>query len=181
MVEILRKEHKNIARLLAALEHQVDLFAKDQPPDYDVIKGVAEYFLDYPDRCHHPKEDAMLARLRENHPADAAAIGDLEGEHKAMHTRVVQFHATIVALLGDTDIARSVVVDAARGFIAAERRHMQMEEERFFPLADLRLTPADWLKIYREMTGGPDPLFGGKVEDSFRKLSEQLLAWEEDQ
>ena len=59
---------------------------------------------------------------------------------------------------------------------------MQMEEERFFPLADLRLAPADWLKIYREMTGGPDPLFGGKVEAGFRKLSEQLLAWEfEDQ
>ena len=142
MIEILRKEHKNVTRLLAALEHQIDLFAEDQAPDYDVIRGVAEYFLDYPDRCHHPKEDAIFRRLLESHPADAAVIGDLESEHQAVHARAEQFHATIASLLNDTDIARSVVVDAASGFIAAERRHMQMEEERFFPLADLRLAPA---------------------------------------
>ena len=58
VVDTLREEHRNIARLLRALEHQVAIFSNADAPDYDVIVGVADYFLDYPDRCHHPKEDA---------------------------------------------------------------------------------------------------------------------------
>lgn len=178
LIEVLREEHRNMARLLAALERQVEAFAENHAPDYDVIRGVAEYFLDYPDRCHHPKEDAVFARLCETHLTNVAAIGDLASEHRRVHARARQFHDTVAALLNEADIARSVVVDAARQFISAERRHMRMEEQVFFPLADVLLTSADWLEIEREMTKRSDPVFGGKVEAGFRKLSERLLAWE---
>jgi hemerythrin-like domain-containing protein len=178
VVETLQEEHRNIARLLLALEHQIDVFAQDGAPDYDVIGGVADYFLDYPDKRHHPKEDAVFAELSETHPQEAAAIGDLLSEHRALHDRAEQFRDTVKALLNDTDIARSVVVDAARLFIGAERRHMRLEEERFFPMADRRLTPASWSKIEKTLTEGPDPLFGGRVEEGFKKLSDRLLAWD---
>ena len=177
LVEILREEHRNMARLLAALERQVEMFAGAHAPDYDVIRGVAEYFIDYPDRCHHPKEDAIFARLCETHPANAAAVGDLASEHRIVRARARQFHNTVAALLNETDIARSVVVDAASEFVSAERRHMRTEEQGFFPLADLLLTSADWLKIECELIKGSDPVFGGKVEAGFSKLSERLLAW----
>jgi hemerythrin-like domain-containing protein len=178
LIEILREEHRNMARLLAALERQIDVFSENHTPDHDVIRGVAEYFLDYPDRCHHPKEDAIFARLCETHPANVAAIGDLASEHRIVRARAQKFRDTVAALLNETDIARSVVVDAAREFISAERTHMRMEERGFFPLADLLLTSVDWVEIEREMTKGSDPVFGGKVESGFKKLSERLLAWE---
>lgn len=178
LIKVLRQEHRNMARLLAALERQIDLFAQDGTPDYDIIRGVADYFLDYPDRCHHPKEDAIFARLNETRPANVAAIGDLAAEHTRLRGRARQFHDTIAALLNEADIARAVVVDAARQFIAAERRHMTMEEQGFFPLADLLLTSDDWPVIERQLCHGSDPVFGGKVEAAFSALSERLLAWE---
>jgi hemerythrin-like domain-containing protein len=177
VIEALHKEHFDIARLLLALEHQIEIFAQAGSPDYDVIVGVADYFLDYPDRCHHPKEDAIFARLRQSHPDRAASIGDLAGEHRALHERAKQFRETI-RLLNETDIPREVVVAAGREFIAAERRHMRGEEADFLPLADLLLTPSDWLEIEGELTAGSDPLFGGRVEATFRKLSDRLLGWE---
>jgi hemerythrin-like domain-containing protein len=178
VIEVLREEHRNMTRLLQALKHQIDVFAEAGAPDYDVVGGVADYFLDYPDRCHHPKEDIVFAQLREAHPKEAAAIGDLANEHRAIHARAQQFRDTVNVLLNETDIARSAVVDAARLFIEAERRHMRMEEERFFPLAERLLTRDGWRKIEGELIKGSDPLFGGKVEEGFRKLSERLLAWE---
>jgi hemerythrin-like domain-containing protein len=180
VIDVLRDEHLNIARLLTALEHQMDVFAEAGEPDYDVIGGVAAYFLDFPDRCHHPKENVVFARLRQAHPDETAAIGDLTREHAAIHERAQRFGDTIRALLGETDIARSVVVDAARAFIDAERRHLRMEEERFFPLAERLLGPADWLRIEGDLTTGTDPLFGGRIEARFKSLSERLLAWEQE-
>ena len=77
VIYTLREEHRNIARLLNALEHQIEIFARAGAPDYDVIRGIAEYFLDYPDRCHHPKEDVVFDRLCARFPRDAGVVGFL--------------------------------------------------------------------------------------------------------
>ena len=163
VIYTLREEHRNIARLLNALEHQIEIFARAGAPDYDVIRGIAEYFLDYPDRCHHPKEDVVFDCLCARFPRDAAEVGDLATEHRKT-----------------AESARQTVVNAARGFIEAERRHMAMEEERFFPLAEARLTPEDWFRIESDLVTGRDPLFGDRVEAEFEGLRKRLLAWEKE-
>jgi hemerythrin-like domain-containing protein len=178
MIEVLREEHRNIGRLLRALEHQIEIFASGDPPDYDVIVGVADYFLDYPDRCHHPKEDLIISKLREAHPQAAANIADLSHEHRALHLQARRFRETVAALLNDTDIPRSQIVDAGRDFIDAQWQHLRMEESSFLPVADRLLTPADWADIESRRSQRTDPVFGGRVEELFRTLSERLLAWE---
>jgi hemerythrin-like domain-containing protein len=177
-LEVLLEDHRNTSRLLDALERQIGIFAEAGTPDYDVIVGVAEYFLDYPDLCHHPKENVIAARLLAAHPVGAAAIANLAGEHTVAHERARRFRRTVRALLADSDIAREVVVDAARRFIAFERRHMQMEEETFFPIAERLLSPADWRAIEAELCEMTDPVFGAQVAQSFRTVSVRLLAWE---
>ena len=119
MIEVLREEHRNIGRLLRALEHQIEIFANAEAPDYDVIVGVADYFLDYPDRCHHPKEDLIASKLIEASPATAAMVEELSSDHGALHRRAHRFREVVSALLNDTDIPRSQIVDAGRAFIAA--------------------------------------------------------------
>ena len=180
VIYTLREEHRNIARLLNALEHQIEIFARAGAPDYDVIRGIAEYFRDYPDRCHHPKEDVVFDRLRARFPRDAAEVGDLATEHRKTAERARWFRDTVDALLNDAEIARETVVNAARDFIEAERRHMAMEEEQFFPLAEARLTPEDWSGIESDLVTERDPLFGDRVEAEFEGLRKRLLAWEEE-
>src|SRR5208283_3252798 len=131
---------------------------------YDVIGGVSAYFLEYPDLCHHPKEDVVFSRLAAAHPRETADLRDLLQDHVAVHDRAVRFGDTIRELLNDTDIARSTVVEAARAFIETERRHMEREEQRFFPLAERLLTPVDWAHIEGDLASGRDPLFGERVE-----------------
>ena len=162
VIYTLREEHRNIARLLNALEHQIEIFAQAGAPDYDVIRGIAEYFLDYPDRCHHPKEDVGLRPLvRALSAGRGKALGDLATEHRKTAESAPRFRDTVYALLDNAEIARETVVNAARGFIEAERRHMAMEEEQFFPLAEARLTPEDWLRHrVRSRYGTRPPLRG---------------------
>jgi hemerythrin-like domain-containing protein len=178
LLETLLEDHGNTARLLDALERQIGVFAAGGTPDYDVVAGVAEYFIDYPILCHHPQEDAIATRLLATHPDEAAAVADLAGEHKVAHDRARRFRRTVGDLLGETDIPREAVVESALRFVAFERRHMRMEEEHFFPLAERLLDPADWAAIEAGLVVGADPLFGTEVAVTFRTVRERLLAWE---
>ena len=62
ILDTLRSDHANMARLLNILERQVSAFREGEAPDYEIVQGVVEYFLDYPDLCHHPKEDLLARR-----------------------------------------------------------------------------------------------------------------------
>jgi hemerythrin-like domain-containing protein len=178
LIEVLHEEHRNVERLLRALESQIETFGDGGAPDYDIIVGVADYFLGYPDRCHHPKEDLIAAKLKQAHPEAIAALPDLSGEHRALHQAAQAFRETVSALLNETDIPRASIVDAGRAFIDSQRRHLQMEESHFLPVADRLLTPADWADLDIRRSEQTDPVFGDRVEEMFRTLSRRLLAWE---
>ena len=82
IIELLTEEHRNIERLLAVLEHELDVFDSGNRPDYEVIRAIISYFQVYPEQFHHPQEDLVFARLKVRDPAAAARIGDLAGEHE---------------------------------------------------------------------------------------------------
>lgn len=178
VIQSLRQEHRNIARLLNALEHQVGLLAEGKRPDYELLQDIANYFCDYPDRCHHPKEDAVFRRLQTQCPESAQRIGDLVREHRDTGARVHRFRDNIQALFRDQVMPITTLVNAARSFIDAERQHMRMEESTFFPVAEAKLSDKDWQCIEAVLSGARDPLFGATVEKNFMALLERLLAWE---
>jgi hemerythrin-like domain-containing protein len=178
ILQTLRQEHRNIARLLDALEHQVEILAEGKRPDYDLLQNIATYFCDYPDRCHHPKEDAVFRRLQTKCPEQAAKVGDLASEHRSTAARVRRFRDNIQALFRDHVMPLSTLVSAAHTFIESERHHMHMEETIFFPVAESKLEPEDWQSIESTLTDARDPLFGEVVEKEFLSLLDRLLAWE---
>lgn len=178
IIDELHDEHRNIRRVLTVLDHQVQRLAQGAQPDFDLLQAIANYFCDYPDRCHHPKEDAVFRRLTAKEPASAAAIGDLGREHRDAHARVSRFRENIQAIFRDEIVSRDKVVGAAQSFMDAEREHMKMEEEVFFPLAVSALDEEDWRVVETSLKAMRDPLFGGILEEEFRVLREALLGWE---
>ena len=105
-INSLRDDHRNIAKLLNALEHEIELVAAAADPDWDVLSGTANYFCDYADRYHHPKEDAVYRQLATRFPDKAASIGDVMAEHRAVHTRVRQFRDNVQSMFLDAIMPR---------------------------------------------------------------------------
>ena len=60
VIEILRQEHRNIEKLLRVLERELSVFDRGERPDYEVVLAVIDYFKDYPESCHHPKEESGI-------------------------------------------------------------------------------------------------------------------------
>ncbi len=178
VTEALREDHRDIARLLQVLERQIDIFGGAETPDYDIIVGVADYFLQYPDRCHHPKEDLIVDTLKAHHPEAVGGMGDLIAEHLDLHERAVRFRRVMGDLLIGADVPRSAIVDVARGFIATQYRHMREEEDLLYPIAERVLTPVEWTDIEDRLSQRENRLDGPWMDEMFRAAGARLLAWQ---
>src|SRR5664279_5337383 len=77
IIQILLEEHRNIDKLLLVLEHELEVFDRSEEPDYEILQAVIQYFQDYPESCHHPKEDMVFEKLKVRDPAAANRIGCL--------------------------------------------------------------------------------------------------------
>jgi len=178
IIEVLRQEHCNIEKLLCVLERELSLFARGDHPDYAVIRSVIDYFMDYPDSCHHPKEDMIIEKLTARNPVRAATIGDLEAQHREGARRLRRVAKAVDSVLSDQDLVRQSVADIIRDFIGHERQHMAMEERVVFPAALNVLRAEDWEDIALKLTGRDDPFYQAGFEEKFSKLRQSILQME---
>lgn len=182
IIDAIRRDHRNFERLLQVLEQEKAVFDSAERPDYDILEAVIAYFQGYPACCHHPREDAVFDKLKERDPAAAAKVGDLAAEHEKLAGQLRDFAETVEMILGEHDIPRDAFDTRLSDFIDNERRHMQLEEEIFFPAAEKVLTEADWSDLDARMTDEQDPLFTDTPGREFAELHERIVRWEtEDQ
>jgi hemerythrin-like domain-containing protein len=178
MIELLRQEHYNIESLLRVLEQELSVFERGDRPDYEVILEVINYFKDYPDSCHHPKEDLIIEKLKARDPLRAAIIGDLEAEHREGAKRLRRLTLAVERVLSDQDILRQTVDDIIGDFIKHERQHMTMEERVVFPAALSALRPEDWADIAKKLADRDDPFYQPGFEEKFKTLRQNILKME---
>lgn len=178
-IRILQQDHQNLAHLLKALERQIVRFEGNGEADFDIVQGILEYCLNYPDLCHHPKEDAVLRRLIDRDPKAEGMIGDLEGEHRKLADSTRHFASALHQLLAGHSDPQHWFCDTARSFLERYWQHMEMEETIFFPIALQELTAEDWRKVDEEVANLVDPMFGGKVEERYKVLRNEILMWDE--
>jgi hemerythrin-like domain-containing protein len=180
IIERLSREHRNIEKLLAILERELEVFDRGDRPDYEVIRVVISYFEVYPEVYHHPQEDLVFAKLRTRDPIAAAKVGDLAREHHKGAERLRRVTQAVESVLADRELLRENVDTIVRDFIAHERRHMMMEDRDFFPAALKALMPQDWMEIASAVTSHKDPLFSDVTEERFDALRAHILRLEQE-
>jgi len=180
IIEMLRQEHRNIEKLLRVLDRELSVFDRGGRPDYAIVLAVIDYFEDYPDTCHHPKEDFIFERLKVRDAAAAAEIGDLEAEHLEGAKRLRRVAQTIEAVLNDQDLVRDAASNTIHEFIDRERLHMMMEERIVFPAALKALRASDWAEIALKLADREDPLSQPRLEDKFSTLRRKILELEDE-
>jgi hemerythrin-like domain-containing protein len=180
IIERLSQEHRNIEKLLAILERELEVFDRGDRPDYEVIRAILSYFEVYPEVYHHPQEDLVFAKLRMRDPAAAAKVGDLAREHQKGAEDLRRVTHVIDNVLADREILRQDVDTVIRDFVAHERRHMMKEDRDFFPAALQALKPQDWTEIASAVTSRKDPLFSDAAEERFDMVRAHIQRLEQE-
>jgi hemerythrin-like domain-containing protein len=178
IIQILLEEHRNIDKLLLVLEHELEVFDRSEEPDYEILQAVIQYFQDYPESCHHPKEDMVFEKLKVRDPAAANRIGDVEAEHQVETKRLRRLVDAVEEILAGREFLRQTFHDVVRDFIEHQRQHMDKEERLLFPAAIQGLRPDDWAEIDARLNDRKDPLFNGVIETKFQALQRTILRWQ---
>jgi hemerythrin-like domain-containing protein len=173
----LHEDHASLLRLLAMLERQIEVMAGGGRPDWDIVQGVVDYLLTYPDLRHHPLEDRVLARLQVKDPAAAAPFLGLEAEHREQGANLRRIAAATALLLQDTTMAKEAYLDLLRHFLVEQRDHIRREETGFLPAAERILDERDLLELDGAPPPLPDPL-GDPADRQFRFLRLRLARWD---
>jgi hemerythrin-like domain-containing protein len=178
IIDILLEEHRNIEKLLLVLEQELDVFNHSEPPDYEILQAIIDYFRDYPERYHHPKEDIVFEKLKLRDPAAVARIGDVEAEHQMETNRLQRFAQAVGDILAEREYPRQSFHNVVHEFIEHQRQHMEKEERLLFPAAVKALQPDDWAEIDARVSDRQDPLFDSVTERKFDALRQTILRWE---
>ena len=180
IIDILLEEHQNIEKLLLVLEHELEIFDTGGRPDYEILQAMIQYFQDYPESCHHPKEEMIFEKLKARDPAAAKRFGDVEAEHDREARRLRSFARAVDSVLADQEFLRESFHLAVQDFVRHQREHLQKEERLLFPAAAKALQREDWAAIDARLEDRKDPLFDSVVEEKFHDLQKTILRWEQE-
>jgi len=177
IIDLLREEHRDIDKLLVVLEEELAIFDRQERPDYEVIQAAIAYFQDYPDCCHHPKEDMIFEKLKARSPSAAERVGDVKVEHRQEAERLQRLADAVRHILLDQKIPRQAFDAVMHDFIGHQRRHMSFEERVLFPAALSVLPGEDWLEIDLRWRDWKDSLFNVAMEEKCQSLRDRILQW----
>lgn len=180
IIDLLRREHRNMEKLLLVLEQELIVFDRAERPDYEVVRKIISYFKVYPEAYHHPQEDLIFKKVEARDPAAAANIGDLAAEHRSGAERLRRVVQAVDSALTRRYVLRHTVDDIIRDFIVHERTHIAMEERDFFPVAIKVLQPWDWAEIASTLTDQKVPLFSEIVEERFDAVRRHIFQLEQE-
>ena len=176
-ITIIKDEHRSFAAVLQALTWLAgEIGAARMTPDFALFDAILRYIVAFPEKLHHPKEDAYIyARLRERLPGERALIDELEAEH-VEGRRYITDLAAAVARYRDEGAAGFPVFDAAvRAYVEFHWAHMRKEEDVALPLALKTLTANDWQAIDAAFESNDDPLVGFEAGKETRELFRRIV------
>ena len=175
-LRIIKDEHRKLWRIAITVDQVLDDMQADGKVDGAFLGSVFDYFEQFVDDCHHPKEDDYLFRLlRQRSPEAAALLDRLEAEHRDAPANLKGLRNKL-ALAESGRLPVSDLAEALRGYLAGLKEHVRIEEKEIFPLAAAALTAADWQEIDTAFLNNADPAFGIQAQAGFRELFHRVAS-----
>lgn len=176
----LHQDHMHLLRLLKMLVRHVHVLQNDGDPDFVMMIDIVEYIRNYSDYHHHPKEDRVYRVFKANYGRATHIVDGLLNEHQQIPKVTIAFQQLLDgALNGSIIINRNELSERITNFIDIQMNHLNIEEEKLFPLINETLQESDWVEIEAQMKVKDDPLFGSQVEDRYEDLH-QIVKGESD-
>ena len=176
-IRIIYDEHRSISAVLSGLKALAQM-ARDSAvrPDFAVFRAMVYYIDAFPERMHHPKEDAHLfARLRLRDPEASELIDALQAEHIHGARMVRDLEQALLAYEQTWPAGGERFAAVVESYAQFHWNHMRREENDLMPLAKKALTGEDWAAIEAAFAGNDDPIADLREKD-FTKLYQRIVA-----
>lgn len=167
-------EHMYFNRLLRLLQHEVDVFATAETPNYALMLDIIGYLSEYADLFHHPREDEVFRRLAQRCPDQKPALDRLHQEHRIIATAGSTLSRLLEEAVSDAVVSRAEIEVAAATYLVYYGNHIANEEADILPLAGRTLGEDDWKVAKAAAPASGDPLLGPNPVARFRDLRRRI-------
>ena len=174
ILDELREDHRNLARLLDLLENECRDLPNDGEPDMELLLDIMHYMTVYPDAIHHPREDLVYAAMREHGAELAEELENIPKDHREIAELGATLRKDIEAIISGAAVTRQHLLEDLVNYVGHLRRHMEWEETDLFPRADDLARENETATIDVSLYLDEDPVFGATTAQSFRNLLANL-------
>jgi hemerythrin-like domain-containing protein len=175
-ISTIKLEHRSLGMVLHVLQDLLRKVAAGHVvADFGVFATALYYIDDFPERCHHPKEDEYLfKRLRLRTSEFDAVLDQLQTEHARSAITVAGLHRALVHYQGGAAEGLRLFKAAVDSYAADMRSHFRQEDD-LMACAGAVLTDEDWELIAWAFTTNDDPLFGDNLRLEFSQLYHRIM------
>jgi hemerythrin-like domain-containing protein len=176
-IRIIRDEHRSLAAVIHGLLYLVrEIRERGAAPDFPLFMAMLRYIDEFPERFHHPKEDAYLfARLAARRPEAAPLLDRLHAEHQVGARKMRELVDLLDRYRREGPPAFAAFASAIDAYATFHWEHMRAEETEVLPLCEAYLTTEDWAAIDAAFTGHSDPLLDVEVKEEFAALFRRIV------
>jgi hemerythrin-like domain-containing protein len=174
---IIQDEHRSLAAVVHGLKYLIrEIREKGAQPDFKLFWAMIYYIDAFPEKLHHPKENAYLfRRLRMRTHEGDAVLDELEKQHVEGAQHVKALELTLGRYEAGAADGFEQFACAVETFGDEIWKHMNLEEKVVIPLAKAYLTADDWVDIAQAFGDNGDPRFGADPDHEFRDLFSRIV------
>lgn len=176
-IEVLRIEHRAILRMLDVtreLAHLVEAGAEVPP---DMLDAVAEFMRVFGDEHLRKEEDYVFPSLSKRHGSlDGMAIETLQRDHDRSRMLLAKMSSAAVAYREHRPKADRNWGRFASEYAATLRRHIEKEEEVFYPAAEQILSAEQQRKLSESLQSRDRQSQPAGGSQHFRKMADSMAA-----
>ena len=182
ILSALHTDHRHIHKLMRLLGQQTALLASGNDPDWDLVIDILNYMAQYPDACHHPREEQIFNHFRQRYKNSDLdeTIERLAREHRELPPATIELRNQVESIReGAAILTRDELASSLNDYIAQQHNHIATEENRLFPVVEHRLTADDLKILEATLPEQQDPVFGSVTEQQFEALYRRILEGDE--
>lgn len=164
MLNQLRQDHANMARLLHVLSLKHKTLDEGERPNFQLVREVVDFILDYMKGFTVPLEQICGERLVARVPGVEDLIARLTSDYEALHQRLMRLSEDLDMILMDAVVPMDRFADDLKAYLDAHRAYLRAEREELFPLIREHFDENDLDQLAKALPEG--------AEDELARLQE---------
>ncbi len=177
-LESLYKDHDNLRRILYLLEQLLIDYCRKSSQDYSMLQRILAYIQDYPERVHHPAEDAMFSFILRGGIINEKFRKDIKSlmkDHSEIEDITRKIIVEVESMTVNTVTYIKYIRERLSVLIDRQRSHILFEEMNIYPYIADYLDSEDWENISALIPDHEDPIFGEKIRKEYELIFKALL------
>jgi len=173
MLNQLRLDHANMARMLHVLQLKHKTLEQGELPNFQLMREVTDYILAYMEGFTAPLERVFVERLEAKVPDQVSKIENMLGDYRELKPRLEKLSSDIDTVLMDIVVPMDRLADDLKAYLEAHRAYLRQEREALFPLVEQHFDEGDIEALRKALPEGAEKELG-RLQDAYPELYAEL-------